>query len=113
MKLAIATENSMVAAHFGRCSEYNIVEVEDSKVVAREVIANPGHEPGFLPVFLSRQGVSCIIAGGMGSRAQALFAEKNIETYTGITGPVEQALNDYLKGSLKPGKSMCNHRGCS
>lgn len=31
------------------------------------------HEPGFLPVWLALQGVTHIIAGGMGQRAISLF----------------------------------------
>lgn len=112
MKIAVATENSAVAAHFGHCPEYTLVEVSDGKIIDQKVIPNPGHEPGFLPGYLARQGVTCIIAGGMGGRAQNLFAEEKIETFVGISGPVKQVVEDYLKGNLKSGVSMCNHEGC-
>ncbi len=112
MKIAVATENNSVAAHFGHCPEYTLVEVADGKIVGQEVIPNPGHGPGFLPGYLARQGVSCIIAGGMGGRAQGLFAEENIETFVGISGPVKQVIDDYLSGNLKSGISMCDHGGC-
>ena len=60
--------------------------------------------------FLAKHGVSCIIAGGMGQRAQDLFTEQNIETIIGVTGSVEQVIADYLAGSLQPGESLCDHR---
>ena len=117
MKLAISTENNMVAQHFGRCPEYTLVELADGKAKEVQTIANPGHEPGFLPRFLAQQGVTCVISGGMGARARNLFAENNIETMVGISGPVEQVIEDYLNNQLKPGASRCEHpqgdHGCS
>lgn len=111
MKIAIATEGSMVAQHFGHCPEYTIVDVENNRVQSRVVIPNPGHRPGFLPEYLAGQGVSCVIAGGMGPRAQELFEQRNIETVIGVTGTVEDAINDYLAGRLKSGPSTCHHPG--
>ncbi len=109
MKIAVATDGPMVAAHFGRCPEYTIVTARDGKVLDKIVVPNPGHEPGFLPDYLSKLGVSCIIAGGMGPRAQGLFAEKSIQTVTGVSGPVSEAINSYLAGSLEAGESLCEH----
>lgn len=112
MIIAVATENGAVAAHFGHCPEYTLVKEEGGAILEQKVIPNPGHEPGFLPGYLARQGVSCIIAGGMGSRAQNLFAAENIETFVGISGPVDQVIKEYLNGTLKSGVSMCDHEGC-
>ncbi len=109
MKIAIATENDQVAQHFGRCAAYTLVEFKDNRVLGREIIANPGHQPGFLPRFLAERGVSCIIAGGMGRRAQDLFAAQNIETIIGVTGPVDRAIAGYLSGDLPRGESLCDH----
>lgn len=109
MILAVATEGNSVAPHFGRCPAYTLVELEGVEIRDQKVIPNPGHEPGFLPGYLARLGVECIIAGGMGPRAQALFTEENIKTYVGISGPVRQVVEQYLAGDLKSGISMCDH----
>lgn len=109
MKIALATEGNMVAAHFGRCPQYTIVEVSDGEVRSRTVIPNPGHEPGFLPGYLARLGVDVIIAGGMGPRAQGLFSERGIKTVVGVSCPVDEAVRGYLDGTLKPGESSCEH----
>jgi len=53
MIVAVATENNMVAQHFGRCPEYTIYGIDDGRIVEQNVIANPGHEPGFLPRYLA------------------------------------------------------------
>ena len=109
MKIAIATEGTKVAPHFGRCSEYTLYNVTDGSVADKTVIPNPGHEPGFLPEYLSKLGVSCIIAGGMGMRAQNLFTAKNIETVVGVTGFVDDVAKSFAAGALKGGESLCEH----
>jgi len=107
--VAIATDNKMVAQHFGRCPEYTIYKVDNRSIAEEKVVSNPGHEPGFLPGYLASMGVKCIIAGGMGQRAQSLFASEGIETYVGISGPVEGVIETYLSGELRPGISSCEH----
>jgi predicted Fe-Mo cluster-binding NifX family protein len=111
MKVAISTDGGYVSPHFGRCPEYTIFEVEDGKIKSKVVIPNPGHEPGFLPGYLAKMGVNCIICGGMGPRAQQLFAEQNIETIIGISGRIDEIIDTYLKGELKGGESTCEHTG--
>ncbi len=110
MKIAVSTDQGYVSAHFGRCQSYTIFEVKEGQVQSREEVPNPGHQPDFLPDFLSRKGVHCIIAGGMGPRAQALFAEKDIETVIGVQGPVEEVIERFIKQELKPGEDLCGHR---
>ena len=109
MKVAVATDNGMVSAHFGRCSEYTLADIESDKVIQTEMVANPGHEPGFLPGFLAEHGVEVVICGGAGPRAQALFAERGIRMCMGVSGPVEQVLEQYAIGSLTAGTSTCDH----
>jgi len=109
--VAIATEGSLVAKHFGRCPEYTLYKVGGRSVVEEKKITNPGHEPGFLPGYLSGLGVNSIVAGGMGQRARSLFEEEGIETYVGVTGPVKDVIETYLAGELRSGVSTCEHPG--
>ena len=70
----------------------------------------PAHEPGVLPRWLGEKGVNIIIAGGMGSRAQNLFAEQNIEVVVGAPAEAPDAIvNAYLAGSLQAGDNICDH----
>jgi predicted Fe-Mo cluster-binding NifX family protein len=108
MKISVSTDNGVVSEHFGRCPEFTIVDVEDGKIKSKSTVPNPGHEPGFLPKFLHDQGVSYIVAGGMGQRAQMLFAEQGIKTIVGVTGSVDSTVKELLAGSLKGGQSLCS-----
>jgi predicted Fe-Mo cluster-binding NifX family protein len=109
MKVAIATENGFVSAHFGRCGSYTIVEIKEGTVLNKEEIPNPGHQPGFLPQYLSEKGVNCIIAGGMGPRAKGLFAQRNIEAIVGVQGPVDEVIERFKKQDLETGGDLCEH----
>ncbi len=108
-RVAIATENNMVCGHFGHCPEFTIVDIVDKKVLAKEVIPNPGHQPGFLPVFLSEKGANVIIAGGMGAHAQELFLDRKITPVLGVTGNIDAVVTNYIAGSLEMGASSCTH----
>jgi predicted Fe-Mo cluster-binding NifX family protein len=107
VKIAISTDNDYVSAHFGRCPYFTIVEIEGEKIINKEQVDNPGHQPAFLPQFLSDLGVNCIIAGGMGRRAIALFSEKGIQTLVGISGPVNEVIDKLIQGTLEGGESLC------
>lgn len=109
VKVAISTDGESVAAHFGRCQAYTIVEIADGTVRSRELIPNPGHEPGFLPRYLAERGVTCIVAGGMGPRAQGLFDQQGIETIVGVAGTIEETIQALLQGELESGESLCEH----
>lgn len=107
MKVAVSTDNNKVSAHFGRCPQFTIAEIENNEIISKEVIDNPGHRPGYLPDYLSKEGVDCIIAGGMGRRARRLFDEKDIKPILGIKGNVDTVLEELIQGTLKGGESFC------
>lgn len=107
MKIAISTEGDFVSAHFGRCPSFTIVDIEDSKVLSKEVIDNPGHHPGFIPEFLHKKEVHCIIAGGMGMRAVELFREYGIQAIVGVNGKIDEVVEKLQKGTLAGGESLC------
>lgn len=107
MKIAISTDTGFVSAHFGRCPSFTIAEIEEGKVLKVEEINNPGHQPAFLPNFLAELGVKYIICGGMGNRAQLLFAEKKIIPVIGVTGKIEEVMGKFAQGKLEAGESFC------
>lgn len=111
MKIAISTDGNFVSAHFGRCPEFTIVDVQDGKIAERKTIANPGHHPGYLPEFLSKAGVKAIVAGGMGGRALGLFAEAGIEVVVGIDGSLDEVIDQLAAGTLQGGESLCTPGG--
>ncbi len=109
MKIAVASKKGKVADHFGHCEEFLICDIENNEIKRSEIVANPGHKPGFLPIFLADKGVNVIISGGMGMGAIDIFNERNIEVVVGIVGDSENAVEDYLQGSLRSAGNICHH----
>lgn len=107
MRIAISTEGDSVSAHFGRCPHFTIIDMEKNRIAKKEVIENPGHQPGFIPQFLHQRGVGCIVAGGMGMRAQGFFAEAGIQTILGANGKIDDVIEKLQKGTLESGESLC------
>ena len=107
MKISISTDGEFVSGHFGRCPSFTIADIENSNVIQKEIIPNPGHHPGFLPEFLQERGVRCIIAGGMGQRAKSLFTEKGIRVLMGVSGRVDDVIEQFAQGLLEGGENSC------
>lgn len=107
MRIAISTDGERVSAHFGRCPSFTIVDIDNSEIVRRENVDNPGHQPGFIPQFLHKKGVDCIVCGGMGQRASGFFEQSGIQTILGVTGKIVDVLFQLKKGTLVGGKSLC------
>lgn len=107
---AVPTENGKLCAHFGHCEKFAVIETEDSMIINEKYIEPPVHQPGVYPKFLADMGVSTIIAGGMGQKAQDLFAMNNIEVYMGVdfSEPVK-LVESYLKNDLVSGNNLCDH----
>ena len=112
MRYAIPVTSGVVFAHFGHCEQFALIDVDEEKreIVRKEFIPSPGHEPGLLPMWLAEQGVSVIIASGMGSRAQNLFKQNRIKVIiNALEDDPEKAVLDYIGGKLATGDNVCDH----
>ena len=109
-KIAIPTTNGTLSAHFGHCEKFAIYEVANDKIVKEEFVSPPPHEPGSHPAFLRELGCSAIIAGGMGSRAQDLFKQNNIDVIIGLeSDELIGLVQQYIEGNLESGDNLCDH----
>ncbi len=111
MRFAVPTYQGKLCAHFGHCEAFAIIDTDNNGNIIKEVFENPPpHEPGLLPRWLSEKGVNCVIAGGMGSRAQQLFAQQGVKVVTGAQGEYPRdVVEQYLKGTLQIGANTCDH----
>lgn len=112
MKYAIPVSGGVVSAHFGHCEQFALIDIDETKkqIFKKELVDSPGHEPGLLPQWLAGKGVSLVIAGGMGSRAQNLFQQNRIGVITGIMeSDPEKAVMSHVNGILATGANICDH----
>ena len=112
MRYAVPVSGGAVSAHFGHCEQFALIDVDEERkeIVKKGLIPSPGHEPGLLPQWLAEEGVSVVIAGGMGSRAQNLFAQNHIRVIINVLeSDPEKAVRDCMAGTLSVGDDVCDH----
>ena len=112
MRFAIPLAEGKLAVHFGHCASFALIDADPvtKTILKREDVNAPPHQPGLLPPWLANRNVNCIIAGGMGQRAQQLFEINNIQVTVGA--PVdtpEKLVTDFLSGTLTVGGNACDH----
>lgn len=116
MKVAVAKDGTQVSGHFGHCEGFQVYNINDKEVLGSAFVPNPGHRPGFLPVFLAEQNVNVIVSGGMGATAQELFNQNKIQVVVGATGSIDEVVQRYINGQLKSTGSVCeehaHHDSC-
>jgi ATP-binding protein involved in chromosome partitioning len=112
MKVAIPVCEGVLSMHFGHCEKFALVDVDpDTKaIMVTTSVDAPPHEPGLLPNWLHEKGVTLVIAGGMGMRAQQLFEQAGVKVIVGASSAEpESVVRDYLSGRLVTGDNVCDH----
>ena len=112
MKIAIPIADGKLCMHFGHCEQFAVVEADEKtkQILGKQMLTPPPHEPGVLPKWLHEQGANVIIAGGMGQRAQGLFAGQGIKVLVGAPADTpENLVAVYLAGKLQTGDNVCDH----
>lgn len=62
------------------------------------------------PAWVKEQGVKEVICGGIGQKAQDLFAQQDITIYFGADNKdPEKLIQDHLNNLLKTGQNACDH----
>jgi predicted Fe-Mo cluster-binding NifX family protein len=112
MLIAIPLTGGMLAQHFGHCERFAMIEVDSAgtQIIRSAEIEAPEHQPGLLPAWLKQHGVTHVIAGGLGSRANSLLRDESIEVITGAPAENPATLvRKYLEGTLVTIGNSCEH----
>lgn len=109
--VALPVSGDTVCSHFGHCEAFAFYEIDAAgSFRALGAEAPPEHAPGVFPSWLREKGVNVILAGGMGPRAQTLFADLGIDVVVGIpAGPADDVVKAYAAGTLETGGNVCSH----
>jgi predicted Fe-Mo cluster-binding NifX family protein/predicted RNA-binding Zn-ribbon protein involved in translation (DUF1610 family) len=111
-RIAVPVTQGVLSSHFGHCERFVLFDVaaDGKSITSKQEVTPPPHEPGTFPKWLHEQGATTIIAGGMGSRAQSLFDQNDIQVIVGATGGEPDLLvKNYLDGCLETGANVCDH----
>ncbi|NLH83187.1 MAG: dinitrogenase iron-molybdenum cofactor biosynthesis protein [Phyllobacteriaceae bacterium] len=96
--------SASIAAHFGHCEVFTLVEIDDGRVLGTSLLIPPAHEHGgcLAPVaVLAAAGVEAIVTGGMGARPLLGFLEAGIRPYFAEDcADVDDAARAFAAGAL-------------
>lgn len=104
LRIAVATKDGKVVyEHFGHCSRYSIIEIENDSyrfIDFREVEppCNGGEHTLEALIQTAKRLADCsyVIVGQIGMGAQQILTENNLTTYV-FKGYVEDALSNIMK----------------
>jgi len=119
MKIAVpVTKENQIDGHFGHCESYGVFTITDNKeITGIKSVQSPqgcGCKSGIATV-LASEGVSVMLAGGIGGGAINVLNNSGIEVIRGCTGDATEVVKLYLKGLVEDSGSSChqheNHHG--
>ncbi len=109
-KIAIPVTGNVLSAHFGHCEQFYIYSVENDQITNEENLTPPGHQPGVYPAWLQEQGVTDVLAGGIGQRAIDIFKQNNINVFVGAPQDAPKNIAEqFINGSLELTGNFCDH----
>jgi len=114
-KIAIpVSDSNQIEDHFGQCKFYGVFTVsndnEIQKIQSLESEKGCGCKSDIASV-LAQNGVSVMLAGGIGSGAINVLNNNNIEVIKGCSGDIEDIVNQYLKGEIVDSGESCSGHG--
>ncbi len=111
MKFGIPGIYGKLCPHFGKSSEFIIIEAEKGNIISKKSVVPSASGCASLPQLLIQNGVEIVLAGGMGAPPRAALENNGIKVVLGVaeTDP-EKAVLDYLEGNLDAtGENSCDH----
>jgi len=113
MKIAVpAKANGQIDNHFGHCESYKVFAVSDESVVSE--IEEIKSEQGCgcktnIAGFLATNGVSVLLAGGIGNGAVNVLNKAGIKVIRGCEGSIIENVKQFVAGRIIDSGEVCNH----
>jgi predicted Fe-Mo cluster-binding NifX family protein len=112
MKIAVpVTKENQIDSHFGHCESYGVYTISDKKEIAEiKSVESPqgcGCKSDIASV-LAADGVSMMLAGGIGGGAINVLNYSGIEVIRGCSGDATEVVKQYLAGLVEDSGSSCH-----
>ncbi len=113
MKIAVPiTKENNIDSHFGHCESYGVFTVsENNEITEVKNVKSPqgcGCKSDIASV-LAADGVTLMLAGGIGGGAINVLNNSGIEVIRGCSGDATMVVKLFLTGLVKDSGSSCNH----
>ncbi|HBC79174.1 MAG TPA: dinitrogenase iron-molybdenum cofactor biosynthesis protein [Bacteroidales bacterium] len=112
MKIAVpVTKENQIDSHFGHCESYGVYTISDKKEIAEiKSVESPqgcGCKSDIASV-LAADGVTMMLAGGIGGGAINVLNYSGIDVIRGCSGDATEVVKQYLAGLVKDSGSSCH-----
>jgi len=112
MKIAVpVTKENQIDSHFGHCESYGVFTISEKNDISRiESVKSPqgcGCKSDIASV-LASDGVTVMLAGGIGGGAINVLNNSGIEVIRGCSGDATEVVRLYLKGLVEDSGSSCH-----
>ena len=107
MRIAVTYENGEVFQHFGHSEQFKLYDVEESRIIAEQIVDTSGSGHGALAGFLQAVKADALICGGIGMGAQTALADAGIKFYAGVQGSADAAAKALAEGNLAYDPDAC------
>ena len=112
MKIAVpVTSDNQIDSHFGHCESYGVFTISDkNEIVEIKSVGSPegcGCKSDIASV-LASDGVSVMLAGGIGGGAINVLNSSGIEVIRGCSGNATEVVKLYLSGLVEDSGSSCH-----
>ena len=96
--------DSQIDPRFGRCSFFIIIDTEDMSFESynNENLALSGGAGIQSASFVASKEVKAVLTGNCGPKAMQVFSTAGVNVFTGFSGTVKDAVEQFKKGGLNP-----------
>ena len=117
MKIIIPSADEKLCGHFGHCEYFTFVEInpETKEIISIEKKVPEEGISCQSASWIATQGANIILAGGMGGRPMAIFAQNGVKVIAGCPElEIKTVVNQFLNDSLATGENSCGgeHHHC-
>jgi predicted Fe-Mo cluster-binding NifX family protein len=115
MKIAVpVTIDNQIDGHFGHCESYGVFSISDkNEITELKRVESPqgcGCKSDIASV-LASDGVTIMLAGGIGGGAINVLNSSGIEVIRGCAGDATEVVKLYLSGLVEDSGSSCHQHG--
>ena len=115
-KIAVPVEAGNVCENFGHAPAFTVFRVKDGEVIGSYDVKNENQGHAGVVDMLWKNGVECVICGGIGEAALDMLGEAGIICLRGVKGKAADAIAHFIDGTLEfdaPEAPACgSHDGC-
>ena len=112
MKIFVASNGTSVAERLGKCREFTIYEIENRKIINKEIVKNPGHNASEIAGFLLANECDILCVGGLGDSALRMLSTHGVAIGVDAKGECDTLINNLITDEDFNFEAYASHGHC-